>query len=167
MDQLWNAMIPLWQPLLLLLVANGAPILARELCGPRFNRPLDGGRTLADGRRLLGETKTWRGLAASLAATTLFAVVVGLSWWLGCLFALLALTGDALSSFIKRRLSIVAHGRAVGLDQVPESLLPLWALQEPLGLGATQLILAVALFVILELLLSPILYRWHVRLRPY
>ncbi len=167
MEQLWSIVTPLWQPLLLLMVANGAPILAREVCGSRFDRPLDGGLHFLDGRRVLGFTKTWRGLLASLAATTLCAALVGLDWWLGSLCALLAISGDALSSFIKRRLSIEPHGRAVGLDQLPESLIPLCVMHDLFGLDMGQVMLVALLFALLEMLLSPILYRWHIRLRPY
>ena len=167
MDQLWSILPVIWQPLLLLLIANGAPILACRLWGSRFNQPLDGGLHFLDGRRLLGFTKTWRGLIASLIATTLCAPLMGVSWWLGSLCALLAITGDVFSSFIKRRLSIEPHGRAVGLDQLPESLIPLWILHDLFALDMGQAMLVALLFSLLEMLLSPILYRWHIRLRPY
>lgn len=167
MDQIWSMLIPLWQPLLLLLVANGAPILARVLFGPRLALPLDARLHFIDGRRLLGPTKSWRGLIASLAATSLSSVLLGLGWWLGALLALLSMMGDACASFIKRRLGIPPHGRASGLDQLPESLLPLWLLHHVLALDGIQVMLVALLFMLLDMALSPLLYRWHVRQYPH
>lgn len=76
--------------------------------------------------------------------------------------------GDLLSSFIKRRLGIAVSGRARLLDQVPESALPLLVLHESLGLTAyTETAMVVTVFVILDLSVSPLLYRLHIRKRPY
>ena len=69
--------------LLLLLIANGSPIVVRELLGRGFDRPLDGGKVLADGHRLLGPSKTWRGLVAAVLVTTLFALALGWPWEIG------------------------------------------------------------------------------------
>lgn len=167
MDPLWSTLAPLWQPLLLLLLANGAPILARVVFADRFAAPLDGGMVLRDGRPLFGPTKSWRGLIVALLLTALGATVVGLTWQVGVLFGLFAMGGDALASFIKRRLNISLHGRALGLDQLPEALLPLWLLQTQLGLSWQQVVLTSLLFMSLDLLISPLLYRIHIRLRPY
>ena len=159
--------MPLWPPLLLLLVANGTPLLARWWLASRCSWPLDGGLRFFDGRPLLGPTKSWRGVVAAILATALCTSLLGFSLGLGVQFALLAMAGDALGSFIKRRLSIAPQGRAVGLDQLPEALLPLWLLHHALGLGLTQVLLLVAIFTLLEMTLSPLLYRLHIRLRPY
>lgn len=167
MEQLWQTVLPLWLPLLLLVVANGVPVIARQLLGTHLDFPLDGGRTFVDGRPLLGPTKSWRGLLSAIMITALCSQLLGTGWRLGALLALLAMTGDALASFTKRRLAIAPHGRATGLDQLPEALLPLWLLQAPLGLTGWQVTLCALLFMLLELLLSPLLYRCHIRLRPY
>jgi CDP-2,3-bis-(O-geranylgeranyl)-sn-glycerol synthase len=167
MEAWWGTVIPLWQPLLLLLVANGAPILAHFILGDRYAAALDGGRRFIDGRPLLGPTKSWRGLVAALVLTTLLALLLGMKWWLGVLFALFSMLGDLLASFIKRRLALAPQGRAPGLDQVPEALLPLWLLHETLGLSGIQVMLTITLFFLLEVVISPLLYRWHIRLRPY
>lgn len=150
----------------LLLVANGAPVLAHRLLGTRLARPLDGGRRLADGQPLLGPSKTWRGLAAALAASTLAAPAVGLSPAEGTLFGLCAMGGDLLSSFAKRRLRIPPSDSAPGLDQGPEALLPVLALRGPLALGGSGVLITVLAFLVLEVLLSRLLFRLHVRDRP-
>ena len=153
--------------LLLLLAANGSPVLTKWLFGDRWAYPLDGGRKFIDGRPLLGPSKTLRGLVVGIAVPALVAPLLGYSWTLGALLGFMSLCGDALSSFAKRRLSIPPSGRALGIDQVPEALLPLWLLREELGLDWASVAALVALFTIGGLLLSRIMYRLGVRDRPY
>jgi len=155
------------QVLFLLVVANGAPILARRLLKHRFYRPLDGGLNLADGRPLLGASKTWRGLLAALLLTPLMAGMIGLSLWLGLVFALLTMAGDLLTSFIKRRLGMQASSMALGLDYLLESLLPVLVLAPSLGLSVWDVFIIIVFFMILALLLSRILFFLGIRKRPY
>ena len=154
-------------PLALLFAANGAPILAKWLLQQRFNAPLDSGHRFVDGRPLLGPAKSWRGLIAAVVVTGPLAMLFGFDSWLGALFALLAMLGDALASFIKRRLGVACHGRLVGLDQLPEAILPLWVLRDDLGLLPVQVLWVALIFMCLEIVVSPLLYRWHLRSRPY
>ena len=153
--------------ILLLVTANGAPILFHWWLQQRFAWPLDGGLLLADGRPLFGASKTLRGLMVSLVFTTLLAWLLGWPAELGLLFAAMAMLGDLLASFIKRRLGFPASGMAPGLDQIPESLLPLLAVRAALELSWSQIILLVVAFVILDYLLSFVLYRLHIRKHPY
>ncbi len=153
--------------LLLLLTANGSPILARELSGDGLNHPLDHGRVLADGHRLLGPSKTYRGLVTAILATTLLAIASGLPWHIGAIVGVLAMLGDACSSFVKRRLGMPAGAKAPGLDHVPESLLPLLICKPLLGLSWTQVLLLSLAFLLLHLVLSRLLYRFGVRKHPY
>ncbi len=153
--------------LCLLLVANGAPVIAWDLLGERFAWPVDGGRRWRDGRPLLGPSKTWRGLGAALLATPAAAVALGLPWATGLMVAAGAMAGDLLSSFVKRRLTIEPSGKARGLDQIPESLLPLLAVRDRYGLGWGDIALLVAVFFVLEMTISPLLYRLGIRKRPY
>ena len=153
--------------IMLLMAANGAPIVVRWLLGTRYAWPLDAGLLLADGRPLFGASKTLRGLIAALLCTTLLAWLLGWQPLLGLLFATMAMLGDLLASFIKRRLAIPASGMAPGLDQIPESLLPLLAVRGVLELSWLQIILIVVAFIVLDYLLSFILYRLHIRQHPY
>ena len=153
--------------LLLLGVANGTPILATRLFGRRLNAPLDGGLKFPDGRPLFGPSKTVRGLVLSVACTTLAAPLLGFEWITGAGLASASMFGDLLSSFIKRRLGLRAHSQAFGLDQVPESLLPLLVLQQQFGLGYGDIAIIVVAFIVLELVLSRMLFRLHIRDRPY
>jgi hypothetical protein len=153
--------------LLLTAVANGAPAIVRNLFGQRFAYPIDADMHLTNGQPVLGPSKTWRGLAASAIATAALAPLLGFPWKLGVLIAVCAMLGDALSSFIKRRLRIAPKGHAPVLDQVPESLLPLLAVQSALSLSWLSIVVVVSAFVAVHLTLSPLLFRLHIRDRPY
>ena len=153
--------------LLLLLAANGSPVLAKRVLADRWAQPLDAGLKFFDGRDIFGPSKTIRGLLTGTLTTTVVAVLLGYAWLTGVLFGLASLGGDLCSSFLKRRLKIAPSGRALGLDQVPESLLPLWLLRHALGLELYLIVITTGLFVIGELLLSRLMFRLGVRDRPY
>jgi CDP-2,3-bis-(O-geranylgeranyl)-sn-glycerol synthase len=153
--------------LVLLGVANGAPIVARWLLGRRAAWPLDGGLRFVDGQPLFGATKTLRGLLAAVAACTACAPLLGFAWTTGLLIGLFAMLGDLAASFVKRRLRLTPSNQALGLDQIPEALLPLLAVQARLALDAWQILALVAVFTALQLVISPLLYRLGIRHRPY
>ena len=107
-------------------VANPAAVLFGG------GRPIDGGRVLADGHRLFGDGKTWRGLGGGV----LIGVLVGfvewglasvvepeLAWGTGPqgLVPLLvlpvgALLGDLLGSYVKRRMGKPKGAKTPFLD---------------------------------------------------
>ena len=153
--------------LLLILVANGVPVIASGLLNRRFEVPLDMGVRLPDGQPLFGSSKTLRGLLLSLPLTAIVAELIGLSFTLGLTVALWAMLGDLLSSFIKRRLGMASGSQALGLDQLFESLLPLLAVAGPLTISATEIMATVITFAVLELLISQILFRLKLRKHPY
>ncbi len=155
------------QLLALLVLVNGAPILARRLLGERWARPVDGGRCFRDGRPLLGRAKTWRGLGAALAMGLLGAPWLGMTAGLGLMVASAAMAGDLLSSFIKRRLGYPPSTMALGLDQIPEALLPALVAAPRLDLGILEVTSVTLLFLVVELLLSRLLYRLGIRDEPY
>ena len=70
----------LLQLLILLVVANGTPVLAKKLLGAVFARPLDGGALFVDGQPLLGPSKTIRGIGVSVLATSICAALMRLGW---------------------------------------------------------------------------------------
>jgi len=153
--------------LTLLIAANGAPILVDDLLGRRWAWPVDGGLRWRDGRRLLGTSATWRGVIAAVVVTAGLAFLLGHGLGTGALIGLLAMLGDAASSFLKRRLGLEPGDAAFGLDQVPESLLPLVAVAADYGLGWVDVALLVAAFTVFDLLVSRVLYRFRLRKRPY
>jgi len=118
--------------------------------------PIDVGMTSADGRRLLGDHKTWRGLVAGMLACALAAWLLGYSISLGLAFAALALTGDAASSLIKRRLRLSPGREVPGLDQIPEALTPLLCLSDALGIGVSGALTLTGVFLLLDLVTIPL-----------
>jgi CDP-diglyceride synthetase len=156
-----------FQVLLLLITANGAPIVARFIMKDRWNTPLDGGMTFMDGRPVLGKSKTYRGMAFSLVGTVLAAEVLGMPWEIGLMVGGLAMTGDCLSSFIKRRVGYDSGAMALGLDQIPESLFPLLGVWGSLSLSAGGIMATVAAFMAVDLIVSPFLYKLGIREQPY
>jgi len=151
----------------LILVANGAPILIRNILGDIANCPLDAGKTLSDHYPVFGNSKTWRGVFASVVLTVITALLLGYDFEFGLLVSLLAMIGDLLSSFIKRRLKLQPSRMAPFLDQVPESLFPALYMMQVLSLAWEDVLFIVVVFIVVELVLSKILYRLGVRQRPY
>ena len=152
---------------LLVLLANGTPIVARKIFGPRFARPLDGGIIFFDGRPFFGASKTMRGIVVSILITTAIAPFIGLDLTIGVIVASSAMAGDLFSSFVKRRLNFPPSSQALGLDQVPESLFPMLACRDALSLTIADIALGVGIFFIGELILSRLLFRAHLRDEPY
>ena len=138
--------------LLLIVVANLAPIVGQRMLRNRFATPLDCGLHFLDGRPLLGPSKTWRGYVFSILITSACAWIEGLDVATGLIFALAVLLGDSVTSFIKRRLGLVPGGHAPGLDQVLESLLPLLVVQQRFDLGLSGILGVVLTFIILNLI---------------
>jgi CDP-2,3-bis-(O-geranylgeranyl)-sn-glycerol synthase len=96
--------------------------------------PMDFGRSLPDGRRILGDGKTWRGFVGGVASGGLVALLMEgaatalqapiLSYGPSPLFPLVplvlatgSLLGDVAGAFAKRRLGLPRGARAPGLDQ--------------------------------------------------
>jgi len=155
------------QLLILLMLANGTPVIAKKLLGDRYSYPLDGNLTFADGRPLFGHSKTIRGVVLAVLVTTAGAPLIGLGWKTGFLVGSFAMAGDLVSSFSKRRLNLPSSSRASGLDQVPESLFPLLACRYLLSLALAEIAVCVVMFFVGEVVLSRLLYALHLRDRPY
>jgi len=105
-------------------VANAAPVVIGG--GDR----LDGGTKLGDGRALLGKTKSVRGFIGGIVAGIVVAGLASLLWPMllfgnqqilflsGVLLSIGALVGDAVGSFIKRRMNIGPGKQCMVLDQI-------------------------------------------------
>ncbi len=159
--------VAILQLIVLLTLANGTPVVAKKVLGDRFAYPLDGGAQFLDGRPWLGSSKTVRGIVLSIVFTSLGAPLVGLGAGVGLLVGSLAMLGDLLSSFVKRRLNFAPSSRATGLDQIPESLFPLLACRTVLPLTVADIGVTVAIFFVGEVVLSRLLYKLRIRDRPY
>jgi CDP-2,3-bis-(O-geranylgeranyl)-sn-glycerol synthase len=100
-------------------IANSVPVLARG------RHPIDFGASMPDGRRVLGDGKTFEGFLFGLLFGTLAGIVGGILLgevsyfaFLSCMLALGALVGDMIGAFIKRRLGIPRGAPAPLLDQL-------------------------------------------------
>ena len=155
------------QLICLLAVANTAPLIAKLVLRNRLEYPLDCNVTFLDGRPLFGKSKTMRGIVASLAMTVAFAPIVGLAWMIGLVVGITAMAGDLLSSFLKRRLNLPPSSKATGLDQVPESLIPLLACRTWVDLSAADIATAVCVFFVGEVVLARLFYALKLRDQPY
>lgn len=142
------------QLLILITCANAAPVAASMLFGPHFNAALDRGFRWFDRRPLLGHSKTIRGIIAAYVLTAAAALVIKASLLVAMLVATGAMLGDLLSSFCKRRLNIPSHQSAPGLDQLPESILPLVFVHPIVHLHWYSWLTIIAMFCLIESLLS-------------
>lgn len=143
----------------LLVAANAVPVIVGKLARGRAAAPLDFGRVMPDGERLFGSHKTWRGLASGIAACTLLAVCLEIPVWVGAGFAALSLTADAWSSAAKRRMRLKPGSEVFGLDQLAETLLPLFVFAKPLGLQLAEIVLVTVCFVVLDAATAPLRHR--------
>jgi CDP-diglyceride synthetase len=155
------------QLLILLMLANGSPVVAKKIFGNYCSWPIDGNIKFVDGRPLFGASKTVRGILVSIFITSACAPLLGLTLKIGLVVATMAMAGDLLSSFLKRRLGLQSSSKAMALDQIPESLFPLLACRQALSLMALDIIAGTAIFFVGEVVLSRVLFRLHVRDRPY
>jgi hypothetical protein len=155
------------QLLILLTLANGSPVIAKWIFGDYCSWPLDGNTKFVDGRPLFGASKTIRGILVSIVITSICAPLLGLTLNIGLAVATTAMAGDLFSSFLKRRLDLPPSSKAVGLDQIPESLLPLLVCRQALALTVLDVVVTTAIFFVGEVVLSRVLFRLHVRDRPY
>lgn len=148
---------------LLLVAANATPVILSLLFGDRWNQPVDRGLVLPDGRPLLGPSKTIRGLLGSITVCALLAPLFDLSHLQGAGFGALAMLGDIASSFCKRRLGLHSGDSAPLLDQLPETLLPLWIMVPVLDASVPEMITAIAGFTVIDLLFTRLLrnYQTH------
>jgi CDP-2,3-bis-(O-geranylgeranyl)-sn-glycerol synthase len=151
----------------LLVIANGTPVIAKKIMGNFLAYPLDGGLMLKDGRPLLGRSKTIRGIVLALIVTSFAAPIIGLDWTVGLLVAATAMAGDLVSSFVKRRMKREPSSMVLGLDQIPESLLPALASRYVLPLTLLDIGVVTVLFLVGELAASRVLFALAIRDRPY
>ena len=85
----------------------------------------------------------------------------------GALLGFTSMCGDLVSSFIKRRMGLPPSTRATGLDQIPETLFPLLACQPMLGLTVIDIVVVMVLFLVGDIVFSPLFYKLRIRKRPY
>jgi len=159
MNSLTAVLLNWFKAFVLVAAAQTAPWAAGYFLGHRLGAPIDAGLKLPDGRRLLGDHKTWRGFVAAVLACAVAASLLGYSVRLGLAFAALSLAGDAASSFIKRRLHLAPGTEIPGLDQIPEALAPLLTLCRRLGIGVGGACALTGIFLLIDLATMPLRHR--------
>jgi CDP-2,3-bis-(O-geranylgeranyl)-sn-glycerol synthase len=96
---------------------NGAPVVFGG------GLPIDMGRTLGDGQRVLGDHKTFRGLASGLVVGTIVGLTCSYVFSKNLLIIAVAasfgaLCGDITGALLKRRLKIAPGGALPIVDQL-------------------------------------------------
>ncbi len=123
---------------------NGAPVIFGG------GRPIDLGKRLPDGQRILGDHKTFRGFISGIVAGTLVGLICSYIFSMNLMIIALpaslgALLGDMAGAFLKRRLHM-APGDALPvvdqLDFVVGSML-LVSLFSPISLVVAVILLVV------------------------
>ena len=155
------------ESLALIGAANAAPVALKRVLSDRYSTPVDGGLVLRDGHRLLGSSKTWRGVAIGILVPSCLSPLLGIPWRAGVLVGVAAMAGDCMASFVKRRLGLAASSMALGLDQIPEFLLPAISMRAYAPLSVIDCFTIVLTFVAGELALSRVFFYLGLRERPY
>lgn len=95
-------------------IANGTPVVVSKLLSLRniARHPIDFGKIFIDGRRVLGDSKSWEGLLSGIIAgliTSLIQYLIeGSSIVIvrGFILSIGAMAGDIIGAFIKRRIGL-------------------------------------------------------------
>ena len=135
-----------------LLWLNFLPPLANVIWGERFNKPIDGGRLFFDKHRILGNHKTIRGVLFCLLGGTAVAPLLGVDFHVAAFASLLAMAGDVLSSFIKRRSNKPCGSNVIVLDQIFEALFPVLFFKAFLQLTWAQILIILLCFIVMAYL---------------
>lgn len=132
-------------PIIIAGIVSTSVVKSKQL--RRFRRPIDGGRTMHDGRRLFGDNKTWAGVISLVMFTLLFSVIWGVinhangfleshnllyrtyentilnTLLFGFLMSVAYLVAELPNSYLKRRQGIKPGEVKSGLAGVPNMLL--------------------------------------------
>lgn len=166
-------------------IANITPIIANVIPGlKRWKTPMDFGKSV-NGKRLLGDNKTWRGLvtgtlAAGFAALVIYTIypytldnlqfeastpqltvfIIGLIMGFG------ALLGDAVESFFKRRIGVEAGSSWFPFDQIDFIIGALVATSVVFTLQPQEYIFITSTYLILHVIVSYIGYLLKLKSKP-
>ena len=159
------------------------PAYVANLSGLAFGgkTPLDMGKTLSDGYRVIGNGVTWKGFIYGTILGTLVGGVQGLvgltlsqltsgiipflvfnsllnGLFVGFLLAFGALLGDAIGSFIKRRLGLKSGQPAPFLDQLDFVIVALILISPVVPLSINFILIIAIITIILHVSSNTIAY---------
>jgi CDP-2,3-bis-(O-geranylgeranyl)-sn-glycerol synthase len=145
--------------------ANAVPVLAGG------GLPLDFGKNFADGRRVFGKNKTFRGFFFGLAIGVLVGLTENFLFGYPLLFSVLsplgALLGDLAGAFLKRRLDIAPGGLLPVVDQI-DFVVGAIVFSLPLSINPPEL--AIAMLIItppIHLLTNFVAYKLKLKSNPW
>ena len=149
------------------LVANGSAPFVKK------GSPIDFRKNFIDGRRILGDGKSFEGLIIALTFGTTVGVILakflGEGWIIiSFVESLFAMIGDMIGAFIKRRLGLERGERALGLDQLDFILgatLALFLLK--IALNIYEFLSIVVIAFILHIFTNNIAYRLKIKSVPW
>ncbi|MEN3034987.1 MAG: CDP-2,3-bis-(O-geranylgeranyl)-sn-glycerol synthase [Candidatus Methanosuratincola sp.] len=141
-------------------IANSVPVLARG------RHPMDFGKMMRDGRRVLGDGKTFEGFLAGLFMGTLAGALFGYPLH-SFLLAFGALSGDILGAFIKRRIGIERGHPAPILDQLDFVAGALLFLYPVYQVALDQMLFIILVTPPIHLLTNYIAYRLGLKKYPW
>jgi len=151
-------------------VANATPVIVAKLL--RRTHPLDFGLFFIDGRRLLGDSKSIEGFVSGVAAGLLVGYLLSLYGLLSVSEAVPlsfgTMLGDAMGSFIKRRLGLPSGAPAPLLDQL--AFLAVALALYSLVYGYIEASVAIILFLItppIHLATNVIAYKIKLKDKPW
>ncbi|KZX14585.1 CDP-2,3-bis-(O-geranylgeranyl)-sn-glycerol synthase [Methanobrevibacter filiformis] len=143
------------------------PAYIANLSGLAFGgeTPLDLGKNFIDGRRILGNGVTWKGLIFGTIAGTIAGTIIGVlegsvlyGFIVGLLLSFGSLTGDAVGSFIKRRLKIDQGRPAPIMDQLDFFVGALILVSLVVNIDGTTIIVGAIITLILHLSSNSVAY---------
>ncbi len=153
-------------------IANSTPVVFGG------HTPIDFGLTLADGKRVFGSSKTWRGLFSGILFGILTAIILAIltqptlqaiqgATLVGVLLSVGTHVGDLLGSFLKRRLGMKSGAEFFLTDQLLFLVVALafaWPFH-PLALD--ELVFLVVLTFILHKTSNIVAHRLHLKQVPW
>ncbi|BFI75146.1 CDP-2,3-bis-(O-geranylgeranyl)-sn-glycerol synthase [Sulfurisphaera ohwakuensis] len=149
------------------LVANGSAPFVKN------GTPIDFRKNFVDGRRLLGDGKTFEGLLVAVTFGTTVGIILakflGIYWiYVSFIESLLAMLGDMVGAFIKRRLGLARGARAIGLDQLDFILGATLALIiSKISLNIYEFLSIVVIAFVLHILTNNVAYRLKIKSVPW
>jgi CDP-2,3-bis-(O-geranylgeranyl)-sn-glycerol synthase len=141
-------------------IANSIPVLFKG------KHPIDFGKNFSDGKRILGDGKTFEGFIFGLAFGTLAGAVVGYPLH-SFLLALGALGGDIAGAFVKRRIGIPRGSPAPVLDQLDFIMGALLFISPIYLVTIEQFIFIILVTPPIHLLTNYIAYRLKLKPQPW
>ncbi len=135
-------------------IANGTPVVVAKLLSSRniIRHPIDFGKIFIDGRRVLGDSKSWEGLLSGIIAgliTSLLQYFIEDSSIVivrGFILSIGAMAGDIIGAFIKRRIGLKPGEPLPIVDQLMFIVI---ALSLAISLNLIKITLVQFIFVLL------------------